>query len=112
MAQRRLRPLPAPSPLEDDDRFCAPPAELQETPPVGEGFEVEADHPGVGIVEEVLQEVAFVDIDLVPHRADLADPHRGVAHDVDEKDGGEHAALDHEGDGPRDESPAPAPADP
>ena len=52
VAHRRLRPLPAPPSLEDDDRFFAAPADLQEAPAVGEGFKVEADHPGVGIVHE------------------------------------------------------------
>ena len=103
VAHRRLRPLPAPPSLEDDDRFSAAPAQIQEAPTVGEGFEVEADHLGVGIVQEILQEVAFIDIDLVAHGADLAHPHRGIAHDVDQKNGGEHAALDDEGDTARDE---------
>ncbi len=103
MAERRLRPLPAPSSLEDDDRFSAPPAQIQETPTVGEGFEVEADHLGVGIVKKIFQDIAFIHIDLVPHGTDLAHTHRGIAHDIDEEYGGEHAALHDEGDSPRDE---------
>ena len=103
MAQRGLRPLPAPSPLEHDDRFCAPAAQVKKTLPVGEGFEVETDHPGVGIVQKIFQDVALIDIDFVSQRADLAHPHRGVAHDVDQEDGREHAALNDQGNGPRDE---------
>ena len=103
VTHRRFRPFPAPSSLEDDDRFPAAPTDIQEAPPIGKGFKIKADHPGVGIIDKVLQQVAFVDIDLVAHGADLAYAHRRIAHQIDQKDGGEHAALDHEGDGTGDE---------
>lgn|GEM_PF-3049134 len=103
MAERRDRPRTTPPSLEDDDRFFAFPAQIQEAAAVGEGLEIQTDHLGVGIVQKKFQDVAFIHVDLVPDGADLAHPHRGVAHDINQEDSREHSALHDEGDGSRDE---------
>jgi hypothetical protein len=103
MASGGLRALVRPSPLEDDDGFGALPAQVDEPPSLHDGFEVAADDLRVRVVDQPGQDVALVDVQLVADGADLAHPHDAVAHDIHEKPRGEHAALDDEGDVPRQE---------
>ena len=105
MTERRVGAFAGSPPLQNDDRFGAAATDFEKAPAIRKGFEVEADHPGVGVADEVLQQIAFIHVDLVAHGADLADAHQAMAHDVEKEGSGKQAALDHERNIPGDPFP-------
>ena len=107
MTERRLRPGGGGASLEHDDGLAGRTAQVHEPPAVGNRLEIHSDGRRVGIGDQVFEEVALVDVDLVADGARLAHPHGGVAHDVDEEPGGQEAALHDEGDVAGDEAVIP-----
>ncbi len=105
VTERRVGAFAGPPPLQNDDWFGTAATDFKETPAIRKGFEIEADHPGVGIADEVLQQITFVHIDLVAHGADLADAYQAMAHDVEEEGSGKQTALNHERNIPGDPFP-------
>jgi hypothetical protein len=95
--------------LDRDDRLAFVPRDrardLQEALGALQIFDVQEDHAGLGVVGEVLEEVAFVQVGLVAERGELGEAKALLGHDLQRRDS-HRPALREERDAPRRRHPA------
>jgi len=91
---------PAFAPLEQDDRFFCPVRQFQKPAPPHDGFQVQGNGVGFVVLQEIFQHVAFVDVHFIADGTGLGDADGPLAHQIGQKSGGQHAALDDHGNAP------------
>ena len=76
MRARRRLSLGAATGLERDHRLfrlACTLEQVEEAPAVAQSLDMEADHLGDGVADHVLEEIADIEIGLVPHGDELAE---------------------------------------